>query len=285
MSKFILIPKNIQKLDKKSKLTEACAYGFIRCQIKDKTYTATISAKQLADLGGWSKETSYNYLADLEANGLIAKVDKSTCQKVDHRCNVYKLEKQEKDYSIYAPFFFIDPSLTSEQKGLIMLLKTYCIPGTNHLPYSSNDIVGKMIGVDGDRLGLLVNGLIALGQAKKIGDTLVLLNRDIVHALDMRISTNWVYSVIYRFCVDQDVVPPTKNKNTVKNLGAIAAQYGTPDLLKTALSKKFKSLPKDVNISYFAQGLLGWHLDCVGQRRKRAGYDYLNPSPKHEFIL
>ena len=262
MSDFVLIPNKIQKISKQCRFEEALAYGLIRYQIKDDSYLVSISEKELAELGGWSERTSENYIADLEAVGLIALHGKKRSGKVGHPYNVYKLEKQDKEFSIYKPAFFLDPNLTREQKGLLMFLKSYCIPGTRHMPFPSYSSVASTLSngakrkIDSGRLRNLINILIDKGQAVKIHGTLVLTNPNILLATNMKNYKNWAYEVIYRFCVVKGVVPPTKNDTESKNLGLIAAQYPDPRSLLTALAKRFKTLPPKVSLSYFAQGLI-----------------------------
>ena len=274
MSHFILIPNAIQQIDKKCKLDEICAYGLIRSQITDDSYTASISQEELASIGGWGKSTVANYIRDLIKLGLMTQGDSEKCKNGDHRYNVYQFGKLETNYAIYDPFFFMDPGLTSEQKGLIMLLKSHCYYGTNHLSYPSDSKIGELLGIGSESLKKKVRELIDIGQAKMIGDTLVLLNPHIKHALDMRISTNWVYSVIYEFCVEKGVVPPRKNVVGKENLRRIAAKYGDRDSLQKGLQERFKTLPPLVNIAYFTQGLMGEHYDTTAQKRKCPYRDY-----------
>ena len=261
MSDFVLIPNKIQKISKKSRFEEALAYGFFRCQIKDDSYLVSLSEKELAELGGWSEGTSKNYVADLEAVGLLTLHGKKKSGKVGHPYNVYSVEKQDKEFSIYKPDFFFDPNLTAEEKGLLMFLKSYCIPGTRHMPFPSNSSVALTLSngakrtIDSGRLRNQINKLIDKGQAVKIHGTLVLTNPNILLATNMTNYKNWAYEIIYRFCVVKGVVPPTKNETESKNLGLIAAQYPDPRSLLTALVKRFKTLPKKVTLSYFAQGL------------------------------
>jgi hypothetical protein len=265
MSDFIQIPNKIQKISKQCRFEEALAYGLIRYQIKDDSYLVSISEKELAELGGWSERTSENYIADLEAVGLIALHGKKRSGKVGHPYNVYKLEKQDKEFSIYKPAFFLDPNLTREQKGLLMFLKSYCIPGTRHMPFPSYSSVASTLSngskrkIDSDRLHNLIRGLTEQGQAVMINENLVLTNPNILLATDMTDYKNWAYEVIYRFCVAKGVVPPTKNDTESKNLGLIVAQYPNPRTLLTALFRRFKTLPKKVTLSYFAQGLRNMH--------------------------
>ena len=105
MSNFIQIPNKIQDITSNAKTKEIYAYGLIRGQIKDNSYTASITEKDLAKLGGWCEKTSWNYVQDLEKVGLIHIIEKKK-GKGDHRYNVYKFPKLDKDYSIYSPSFF-----------------------------------------------------------------------------------------------------------------------------------------------------------------------------------
>lgn len=259
MSDYIQIPNKIQDITKRSKLKEIYAYGLIRSQIKDNSYLAILPMRELAVLGGWDEKTSRNYVADLMTVGLISDAGDKKCQNSDHRYNVYKLEKLTKDYSLYRPDFFSDPNLTPEQKGLLMLLKSHCIPGTRHMPYPSNDAIRKILQIDRGVLGEIIRELIRLRQVRMIGKTLVLTNPNILLATDMTDYRNWTYEIIYRFCLLKGVVPPTKNDTESKNIGLIAAQYPDPRSLLTALVKRFKTLPKQVTLSYFAQGLRNIH--------------------------
>ena len=259
MSNYIQIPNKIQEITKKSKLQEIYAYGLIRCEIKDNSYSASISEKELAELGGWSERTSRNYVKDLEKVKLILSTKKKQ-GKGDHRYNVYKLAKLSRDYSIYHPDFFSDPNLTSEQKGLIMLLKSYCIPGTRHMPYPSNEAVSKILKMNSDVLGEKIRELKRLRQVRKIGKTLILTNPYILLATNMKQDKNWIYEIIYRFCLVKGVVPPTKNDYDSKNLGIIVAQYPYPEALLKALVERFKNLPPQLTLSYFSQGLRNMHV-------------------------
>ena len=259
MSDYIQIPNKIQDITKRSKLKEIYAYGLIRSQIKDNSYLASLPMKELAELGGWDEKTSRNYVADLMTVGLISDAGDKKCQKSDHRYNVYKLAKLSKDYSLYRPAFFSDHNLTSEQKGLLMLLKSHCIPGTRHMPYPSNEAVSNKLKMDRGVLSRMIGELKSLRQARMIDKTLVLTNPNILLATDMSDYRNWSYEVIYRFCLLKGVVPPTKNDTESKNLGFIAADFPDPRSLLTALVKRFKTLPKQVTLSYFAQGLRNRH--------------------------
>lgn len=259
MSKYIQIPNKIKEITGRAKLKEIYAYGLLRSMIKDDTYIVSYTKATLAGDGGWDERSSYNYLADLKKYGLITPAGKGEGKETGYLYNKYKLEKLTKDYSIYKPEFFSDPTLNSEQKGLLMLLRSYCYPGTRHMPFPSYETVGKSIGMDRDRLGRMIGELKTLKQVRIIDRTLIITNTNMPLAIDMRDYENWGYEIIYRFCLYKGVVPPIKNKKEHKDLGLIIAKYADPESLLKTLLIRFPKLPPSVSMAYFAQGLRGTH--------------------------
>lgn len=259
MSNYIQIPNKIQGIKGRAKLEEIYTYGLLRSNIKDDTYIVSLPKKTLAEVGGWSERSSFNYLTDLENHGLISPAGKGKGEESGYLYNKYKLEKLTKDYSVYKPEFFSDPRLTSEQKGLMMLLKSYCFPGTRHMAFLSCSNVGKTIGMDRNRLGRLICELEKLNQVRRIGTTLIITNINMPLAVYMNDYKNWGYEVIYRFCIYKGVVPPIKNKREFHDLGIIIAKYADPQSLLKALLIRFHKLPSSVNMAYFTQGLRGIH--------------------------
>ena len=66
MSTFIQIPSNLINLTSRSKFIEIYSYLLIRSQIKDNSYKASISEKELAQLTNTSDRTIRNYLDNLK---------------------------------------------------------------------------------------------------------------------------------------------------------------------------------------------------------------------------
>lgn len=66
MSTFIQIPSNLINLASRSKFIETYSYLLIRSQIKDNSYKASISEKELAQLTDTSESTIDRYVKDLK---------------------------------------------------------------------------------------------------------------------------------------------------------------------------------------------------------------------------
>lgn len=136
MSTFIQIPNRINQLTKRSKLEEIFTYAAIRSQIKDSSYKAIMLKNQLAELIGVNERTIYNYTDTLEKSGLILDITKQhSIGEYSH--NVYQLDYLEEEYFIMNPSLIIEESISPKLKGLLMLIKSNCIKGTNYLQFNS----------------------------------------------------------------------------------------------------------------------------------------------------
>ena len=136
MSTFIQIPNRINQLTKRSKLEEIFTYAAIRNQIKDSSYKAIMLKNQLAELVGVNERTIYNYTDTLEKSGLILDITKQHgIGEYSH--NVYQLDYLEEEYFIMNPSLIIEESISPKLKGLLMLIKSNCIKGTNYLQFNS----------------------------------------------------------------------------------------------------------------------------------------------------
>lgn len=136
MSTFIQIPNRINQLTKKSKLEEIFTYAAIRSQIKDNSYKAIILQNQLAELMNVTDRSIRNYINTLENSGLI----KDTTKKHgygEYAHNVYQLEYLNKEYFIMNPSLITEQGISPKLKGLLMLIKSNCIKGTNYLQFNS----------------------------------------------------------------------------------------------------------------------------------------------------
>ncbi|MBE6276026.1 MAG: hypothetical protein E7096_06750 [Bacteroides sp.] len=136
MSTFIQIPNRINQLTKRSKLEEIFTYAAIRSQIKNSSYKAIMLKNQLAELAGVNERTIYNYTDTLEKSGLILDITKQHGTG-EYSHNVYQLDYLEEEYFIMNPDLITEESMSAKLKGLLMLIKSNCIKGTNYLPFNS----------------------------------------------------------------------------------------------------------------------------------------------------
>ena len=136
MSTFIQIPNRINQLPKRSKLEEIFTYAAIRSQIKNESYKAIILKDELAELIGVNVRTIYNHVDILEKSGLILDITKQHGTG-EYSHNVYQLDYLKEEYFIMNPDLIHEDSISAKLKGLLMLIKTNCIKGTNYLQFNS----------------------------------------------------------------------------------------------------------------------------------------------------
>lgn len=260
MSYYVRIPnQEIQRIEKRSKLKMILAYALIRSQIKDDTNTASYPEKDLAAICGVKERTMVTYIQDLQTAGLIRVIDKKQGES-QYPYNVYLLEHIEDDFLMIKPELLFDPLLDADQKGLLILLKSHCHAGTNHMDFPTIEEVAKTLQIDHDRLSKMITVLKELKYVRRIGSTLIITNDNVLMFYE-KDCFDAAYLIIYRFCLLKNVVPPIKgDKHTfVNNIGRILESFPTPKLLANALIKRFKILPPEVSISYFCEGLCNKH--------------------------
>ena len=136
MSTFIQIPNRINQLPKRSKLEEIFTYAAIRSQIKDESYKAIMLKDELAELIGVNVRTIYNHVDMLEKSGLILDITKQHGTG-EYAHNVYQFDYLKEEYFIMNPDLIHDETISAKLKGLLMLIKSNCVKGTNYLQFNS----------------------------------------------------------------------------------------------------------------------------------------------------
>ena len=90
----------------------------------------------MAELVGVHERTIRNYIDTLENSGLI--LDPTTKHGYgEYAHNVYQLKYLNKEYFIMNPDLIHEDSISAKLKGLLMLIKSNCIKGTNYLQFNS----------------------------------------------------------------------------------------------------------------------------------------------------
>lgn len=267
MSTFIQMPLSLNQLKTKSNFLEIYTYFLIRSQIKDNKYTASIAETELADKIGVSDLTIKRYIKDL--NPYFDNVTK-TKTTGDHYYNVYHFTYLSKDYSIVLPSLIDNDDLTPEQKGILIKIKMMCEKGTNFIKYNSKAELVKIIGIGKNQINGKLQPLIDKGYLCYIGKSLHLSSNYFPLFLNNDAIENYVYKVIYNYCIINKVCPPLRD---TKAIGWIAAKYanttdsdGKPnnDLL-IDLTKRCAKLPKDVSLDYFIKALENKDINRIKQ--------------------
>lgn len=253
MSTFIQIPNKINQLTKKSKLNEIYTYAAIRSQIKDRTLQAAYPQEQLAKLLGVGDRTIRSYINELETAGLITEIKKQY-GKGEYAHNVYQMEYLAKEYFILDPAFITDDTISACLKGLLLLMKTYCIKGTNYIRFNSREHLSEMLHIGKNQLPNYLKELEEKGFIRFIGNTLHLpLLYFKLFIKDN--SCNELYQTIYEYCLSQNVTPPYRDVDT-RDMEMIGERFYTPEDLLSALRGRCPQLPEQVSLAYFTKALV-----------------------------
>ena len=207
----------------------------------------------MAELMNETDRSIRNYTDILERSGLIKEITKKHGTG-EYSHNVYEFEKLEEEYFILNPEFITEQSISPKLKGLLMLMQSYSIKGTNCLPFSSKKhLAEEVLHVGKNQLSAYLKELEAKKIIRIIDKTLILSKEYFYLHINDTIQ-NRLYETIYDYCLSQNVVPPFKDIDT-NDIGMIAAHYTTPDELLSALKKRCPKLPKIVSMAYFTKML------------------------------
>ena len=268
MSYFIQVPNDIvTKLTSRSKHKEAFVYAAIRSQIKDKYRTASYSMADLGELCNVDERTIFNYIDRLESVELFRLISKKKSDG-DHRYNVYEFPYIEDNCMILNPDFIKDENLSAEQKGILLFIKANCIDGTNHFQFKSKEELAKKIGVGKNSISSIIKELEEKYCIRIISHTLVLISGYFPLYLNGN-PDNYMYHIIYKYCIDKGVVPPMKEKWCLMYLyEKYANRYKE---LEDDLHSKCKKLPNDVSLHYFCKALL----NKMPEKRPHYNYEFI----------
>ena len=238
---------------KRSKLNKIFIYAAIRSQIKDQTNKAAYPQEQLAELIQKDERTIRNYIKELEDSSLIMNTEKRFGTG-EYAHNVYQFDYLKNDYFILSPDIITENRISPKLKGLMMLIKTYCINGTNYLRFTSKAKLSELLHIGKNQLPIYLEELESKGFIKFIGNTLHLSNEYFKLSIKDNLRNN-LYRIIYDYCLSLNTIPPYKDSDT-NDIGLIAAEYPEPDMLLKALKERCPQLPETVSFAYLTKALI-----------------------------
>jgi hypothetical protein len=245
----------------------AYLYVYIRNQINDNRSTLNAKEKTKLKYGealNLDEKTIYNYIKELNSVDLILGIGKDW--GIDHRYNVYHFPEIKGDNFIVLPSLIYDASLTTEEKGVMLFIKANCIDGTNHFHFKSMAELKAKIGVG--KNSTVIKDLESKGYVRIIGDAIIITYDAFPLYLNGK-PDNYMYHIIYKYCIDKGVVPPMKEKWCLIYLyEKYANRYKE---LEDDLHSKCKILPNDVSLHYFCKALL----NKMPEKRPHYNYEFI----------
>ena len=266
MSIFIQMPSTLGQLKTNSKFLEIYTYFYIRNQIKSNLLTATVSEKELMQVLGVSDFTIKKYVNDLKP--YLSTITKTKTTGA-FPYNVYHFTYLKNDYSWCSPELISDTELTPEQKGILLKIKMECVKGTNFIKFNTKPELIKIIGISVNLINKKLKPLLDKGYISYVGNSLQLSQRYFPLSLKDTEITNYVYKVIYDFCLWQKVCPPLRDTQA---LSYIAGKYPElDDELVKVLQERCAKLPREVSLDYFVYVLNRKHV----QRNNITDYGFM----------
>lgn len=266
MKKFIQVPNDITtKLTKKSKHKTTYLYVMIRNEIKDKNREASITELELSYKLKLDEKTIYNYIEEMKEVGLISDITKKKQIDGDMRYNVYSFPKINGDNFIVLPSLVDDLSLTAEEKGVMLFIKANCIAGTNHFLFKSMAELKAKTGVG--KNSTVIKDLESKGYVRIIGKAIIITNDAFPLYLNGK-PENYIYHLIYNYCLYKGVVPPIKEERALFYLKTKYPDGHTS--LKDDLLCKCKNLPNEISLNYFCMALL----NMMPEKRTNLDFDF-----------
>ena len=254
MSSFIQIPLSLANLKTRSKFIEIYTYLLIRNQIKDNSYKASISEKELAQLTDTSESTIDRYVKDLKPFFENVTLYKGNGK---YPYNVYQFSRLDKDYSIVLPELITDTELTAEEKGILIKIKLQCCKGTNYIRFNSKADLTSIIGISKNLIAKKLKQLEEKGHICYIGNSLQLSTKyfplSLVKGDSADAVKNFLYETIYKYCIVNKTIPPLREDKALNYL--IAKFPNIDDSFTEILSKKCPTLPADISLDYFVKAL------------------------------
>jgi len=151
------------------------------------------------------------------------------------------------------PELITEPSISAKLKGLLMLIKSHCIKGTNYLWFNSKQHLSEILHIGKNTLPTYLKELESKGFIRYIGNSLHLSN-EYFYLFTSNDISNLIYQAIYDYCLILDVVPPYKDTDT-NDIGLIATEFPEPDLLLSILKERCPKLPLKPSMNYFTKTL------------------------------
>lgn len=250
MSIFIQMPFSLIQLKTKSNFNEVYTYFLIRSQIKDNSYTASISEKELMDKVGVTKNTLTRYIKDLK--DYFENISKRKTSK-EFPYNVYKFTCIDNNYSIISPDLINNTELTAEQKGILIKIKLLCEKGTNFVKFQTKAELIKKIGISVNLFNKKLTPLIQKGYLSYLNNSLQLTQKYFPLFVDTEDILNFIYKTIYDYCLINKVCPPLRDNTALSYLAGHFPERD--DELITKIKERCSKLPKEISLDYFVEAL------------------------------
>ena len=147
----------------------------------------------------------------------------------------------------------------------MLFIKANCYNGTNHFLFKSMADLKAKIGVG--KNSTVIKDLESKGYVRIIGKAIIITNDAFPLYLNGK-PENYIFRLIYNYCLYKGVVPPIKEERALFYLKTKYPDGHTS--LKDDLLCKCKNLPNEISLNYFCMALL----NMMPEKRTNLDFDF-----------
>lgn len=219
MESYITLTKGIHNITGNNKLEMTLLIAGIKSVGNYQTHVTETTREYIADFTGISFRTVKSLVPKLTKNaGFIF----DRIEKRYKSPNKYYFKEAQNYFFIKNGFF--KEQIDTKVKGLLLLIKSLCIPETNkYISEKPNEgklnhsELARKLKIDVKTLNKYLDVAIEKKQIKMIPKGLVIINKFIVPDFISKDSTTKLYHLIYYWCLEHDIIPPDRNDQITKS--------------------------------------------------------------------
>lgn len=209
MERQTKITKEIINLKNK----DALLYAVIKMNSNYYNGYSEIAETKLSKLSGIPQSTLKKHRPDLKKSGIFKSWEYFT-DLYGHKRIRFEMEVEPKNYFILKNIFFSDETLTENEKGFILKLKSITLNNTNLIAYNETKIKSLLgVGKNND----VIKTLITKGYIYQFAKDKYYLKTDNILFTSNEKREN-TYRIIEKFCFEKEIIPPSFDKEALNKI-------------------------------------------------------------------
>lgn len=276
---YTTISKDIANVRGNNKLEKILTFSFIKSWRKANDNYNDIDANFISDITYLQVEEQIkmkmdNIIPALINDGVFSKVYKDKQGKKER--NIYTFHEETNFFYIDNTFFENTTKENNKVKGFLLLLKCFCVNGTNKYlckncrkgKYNCNELA-NLLGLDTKTIKKYIKLAVGLNWLQYIDNGLLITNPFIkADRIKKDDAMTFLYDTIYNFCISKGCIPPKREESPLMQIygrfpftkdeydNYINNGFECNSYLPNVLQERLKNMPKQVNWQYLITALL-----------------------------
>ena len=276
---YTTISKDIAQLKGNNKIEKILTFSFIKSWRKPNDIYKRIDVQFISDITYLQTEKQLNMnidkiIPELIRDGVFCKVYKDKQGKKER--NIYTFYEETNFFYIDNTFFENTTKENNKVKGFLLLLKCFCINGTNKYlskncrkgKYNCNELA-NLLGLDAKTIKKYIKLAVGLNWLQYIDNGLLITNPFIKpDRIKKDDAMTFLYDTIYNFCISKGCTPPKREESPLMQIygkypftkeeyqAYLDNGFQCNSYLPNVLQERLQNMPKQVNWQYLITALL-----------------------------